>query len=85
MFCRIIKAHYHHEQDHHFSPEKEDALHTDTKLSFLVRNFPCLFHFDHLFNELTDQCDDEPVEVCYNDGDGQSDAKCSTDTTDAGN
>ena len=36
MFCRIIKAHYHHEQDHHFSPEKEDALHTDTKLAFLV-------------------------------------------------
>ena len=53
MFCRIIKAHYHHEQDHHFSPEKEDALHTDTKLSFLVRNFPYLFHFDHLFNEWT--------------------------------
>ena len=38
-----------------------------------------------LFNELTDQCDDEPVEVCHNDGDGQSDAKCSTDATDAGN
>ena len=36
MFCRIIKAHYHHEQDHHFSPEKEDALHTDTKLVLLV-------------------------------------------------